>query len=77
MVTRASGLRMGVGRFSRPRRVVGLLAMLDVRLDTTRRIESDWEVPPAAGVLQLLVPSMVVGEIIYCRCVADGLPVMY
>jgi len=51
MVARASGLGMGVGRVSRPRRGVGVLAMPDARLDTTRRFESVCEVPPGAGVL--------------------------
>jgi hypothetical protein len=35
MIARTSGLRMGVGRFSRPVREVGVLAMLDAGLDTT------------------------------------------
>jgi len=63
---------MGVGRFSRPLREVGVLAMPDAGLDTTRRIESVCEVPLGAGVLQLLVPGVGVGVSIDCRCVADG-----
>jgi len=47
MIARASGLGMGVGRFSRPRRGVGVITMPDAGLDTTRRVE----VPPDAGVL--------------------------
>jgi len=35
MIARASGLGMGVGGLSRPLRGVGVLAMLDARLDTT------------------------------------------
>ena len=35
MIVRASGLGMGVGRFSRLLRGVGVLAMSDVGLDTT------------------------------------------
>jgi hypothetical protein len=75
MVARASGLGMGVARFSRPRRGVGVLAMPDARLDTTRRVESVCEVPPGAGVLRLLLPGMAVGVIIDRRCVADGVTV--
>ena len=75
MVARASGLGMGVGRFSRPLRGVGVLAMPDARLDTTRRVESVCEVPPGAGVLRLLVPGMAVGVFIDRRCVADGVEV--
>jgi hypothetical protein len=72
MIVRASGLEMGVGRFSRPWRGVGLLAMPDVRLVTTWLVESVCEVPLGAGVLRLLVPYMAVGEIIDRCCVADG-----
>jgi hypothetical protein len=75
MVAQASGLGMGVGRFSRPRSGVGVLAMLDTRLDTTRCVESVCEVPPGAGVLRQLVPGMAVGVIIDHRCVADGVTV--
>jgi len=75
MVARASGVGMRVGRFSRRRRGVRVLGMLDVRLNTTRRIESVCEVPPGAGVLRLLVPRIVVGVIIDRRCVADGVEV--
>ena len=51
MIAWALGSGMGVGRFSRPLRGVGVLAMPDARLDTTRRVESACEVPPCAGVL--------------------------
>jgi hypothetical protein len=47
MIARASGLGMALGRFSRPLRGVGVLAMPDDRLYTTRHVE----VPPGAGVL--------------------------
>jgi hypothetical protein len=47
MIARASGLGMGIGRFSRPRRGVGVITMPDAGLDTTQRVE----VPPGAGVL--------------------------
>jgi len=40
MIARASGLGMGVGRFSRPLRGVGVLAMPDAGRDITRRVES-------------------------------------
>jgi hypothetical protein len=42
---------MGVGRFSRPLRGVGVLAMPDAGLDTTRRVESVCVIPLGAGVL--------------------------
>jgi hypothetical protein len=75
MVTRASGFGMGVGRFSRLQRGVGVLAMPDARLDTTRHVESVCEVPPGAGVLRLLVPGIVVGVMIDEGCVADRVTV--
>ena len=58
MIMRASGLGMGVGRFSRPLRGVGVLAILDAGPDTTRRVESVCMVPLGAGVLRLLVPGV-------------------
>ena len=54
---------MGVGRFSRLQRGVGVLAMLEAGLDTTRRVESICMIPLGAGVLRLLVPGMAVGVI--------------
>jgi hypothetical protein len=75
MITRASGFAMGVGRLSRPLRGVGVLAMPDAGLDTTRHVESVCMVPLGAGVLRLPVPGMVVRVIIDFRCVADGLEV--
>jgi hypothetical protein len=42
MIVRASGSGMGVGRFSRPLRGVGVIAMPNAGLDATRRVE----VPP-------------------------------
>jgi len=68
MIAWAAGLGMGVGRFLRPRRGVGVLTMLDAGLDTMRRVE----VPPVAGVLPLLVPSVAVGVYIDRCWVADG-----
>jgi len=72
MIARASGLRIGVGRFSRPLRGVGVLAILDAGLDTTRHVESVWKVPLGTGVLRLLVPGVAVGVFIDRRSVADG-----
>jgi len=66
---------MRIGRFSRPLRGVGVLAMPDAALDTTRRIESVGKVPPGAGVLRLLIPGMAVGVFIDRRSVADGVEV--
>jgi len=40
MIVRASGLGMGVGRFSRQLRGVGVLAMPDAALNAMRCIES-------------------------------------
>jgi len=62
---------MGVGRYSRLLRGVQVLALPNVGLDTTQHVESVSEVPPGAGVLKLLVPSMVVGVCIDRHCVAD------
>jgi len=63
---------MGVGRFSRPLRGVGVQAMPDAELDTARRVESFCKVPPGAGVLRLLVTGVAVGVFIDCRSSADG-----
>jgi hypothetical protein len=51
MIARAAGLALRVGGFSRLRRGVGVIAIPNAGLDTTRRVE----VPPGAGVLRLLV----------------------
>jgi len=72
MIARASGFGMRVGRFSRPLRGVGVLAMSDAELDTKRRVESVCMVPLGAGVLRLLVPGVAVGVCIDRRCVVDG-----
>jgi hypothetical protein len=71
MIARASGLGMGVGRFSRPLRGVGVIAMPNAGLDTMRRVA----VPPGAGVLRLLGTGVAVGVFIDRRCVADGVEV--
>jgi len=60
MITRASGIGMWVGRFSRRLRGVGVLAMLDAAPYTTRCVESVSDVPLGAGVLRLLVPGVAV-----------------
>jgi len=57
MVQQASDLGMGIGRFSRLLRKVGVLAMLNVKQDTTQQVATDCQVPPAAGVQRLLVPG--------------------
>jgi len=75
MFARTSGLEMGVGKFSTPLRAMGVLVMPDRGLDTTRRVESVCVILLGAGVLRLVVPDMVVGVIIDCRCVADGVEV--
>jgi hypothetical protein len=72
MIAWASGLGMGVGRFSKPVRGVGVLAMLDAGLDTMRRVESVCKGRPGARVLRPLVTGMVVGGLIDPRSVADG-----
>ena len=51
MIAWASGLGMGVGRFSTWLKGVGVQAMPDVGLDTTRHVESVCEVPPGVSVL--------------------------
>jgi hypothetical protein len=73
MIARASGLGMGVGRFSRPLERVEVIAMLNAELQTNQCVE----VPPGAGVLQLLVTGVAVGEFIDSHCVVDGVPVAY
>ena len=73
MIALASGFGMGVCRFSKLLRGVGVLAMPDAGLDTTRRVE----VPQGAGVLRLLVPGVPVGVIIDHRCVADRVEVTH
>jgi hypothetical protein len=75
MIAHASGFGMGVGRFARPLRGVGVLAMPDAGLDTTRHVESVCVIPLGAGVLRLLVPGMAVGVSIDPRCVADAVEV--
>jgi hypothetical protein len=75
MIARASGSGMGVGRFSRPLGGVGVLAMPDEGLDTTRHIESVCVILVGAGELRLVVPGVAVGVSMDCRCVADGVEV--
>jgi len=77
MIARVSGFGMGVGKFPRPLRGVGVLAMPDAGLDITRCVESVCMVPLGAGVLRLLVHGVAVGVIIDRRCVADGVEVMH
>ena len=76
MIARASGFGIGVGRFSRALRGVGVLAMPDAGLDTTQHVESVCIVSLRAGVLRLFVPGGAVGVIIDRCCVACGVEVM-
>ena len=75
MVMLVSGLVMRVGRFSRLLTGVGVLTLPGARVDTTCHVESVCDVPPGAGVLQLLVCRMAVGVIVDHRCIADGVEV--
>jgi len=49
MIMPASGIGMGVGRFSRLLRGVGVLARPDAGLDTMQHVESVCETPPGGG----------------------------
>jgi len=71
MIAQGSRLGMGVGRFSRPLRGVGVLAMPDAGPDTIPHVQSVCEVPLGAGVLRLLGPGVAVGVIIDRGSVAD------
>jgi hypothetical protein len=73
MIVWASGLGMGVGKFSRPRRRVGVITIPDVGLDTTQHVE----VPLGTGVLHLLVPGVAFGVFVDHRCVADRVEVTH
>jgi len=75
IIAGASGFGLGVGWFSRPLRGVGVLALPDAGLDTTRCVESFCVIPLGAGVLRLLVPGVAVGVSIGCCCVADWVEV--
>jgi hypothetical protein len=67
MIAWAFGSEMGVGKFWRPLRRVGVLAMPKKGLNTMGCIESRCEIPPGAG-----EPRIAVGVFIDHRCVADG-----
>jgi len=56
---------------------VGVLAMLDAGLNTTRCVDCVREDPPGAGVLRLLVPGIAVGVFNDHRSVADWVEVMH
>lgn len=71
-----TGFGMGVGRFSRLLRVVGVLTLWKAGRDKTGCIESTCEVPLATVVLWLLVPSMAVGVLIDRHNVAGQVEVM-
>jgi hypothetical protein len=72
MIQQASGSGLGVGRCSRLLRGVGVLAMPDAGLHTTRRVESISKVPQGAGVLPLHITGMAVGVFIDHHSGADG-----
>jgi len=71
MIPRATEFGTGVGRFSRPLREVGVIAIPDAELDTMQQVA----VLSGAGVLQRPVPRRVVGVFIARRSVADGVEV--
>ena len=71
MIAQAHGLGMEVGRFSRPLKGVGVIAMPDEGMNTMQYIEA----PLGAGELRLLVPGLAVGVFIHRCCVADGVEV--
>jgi len=75
LITRASGFGMGVGRFPRPLRGVGVLAMPGVGLDTIQQFESVCMVLLRAALLRLLGPGVAVEVIIDRGCVVDGVEV--
>jgi hypothetical protein len=77
MIARPSGFGMGVSRVSRLLRGVGVLAMPDTGLDTTRHVESVCMVLVGGGVLRLLVPSVAVGVMIDRRCEGNGVEVRH
>jgi hypothetical protein len=54
-----------------------VLAIPDMGLDTTLHIQSIIDTPLGADVQQQFEPSIVVGGFIDCRCVVDGVVVMY
>jgi hypothetical protein len=51
MIARASVLMIGVGRFSRPLKAVGVLATPDAGLDTKQCVESVCKFTTGAGVV--------------------------
>jgi hypothetical protein len=71
MITRASGLGIGVGWSSRSLRGVGVIEMPIAGLGTMQRVE----LPPGAGVVRLLETGMAVGVYIDGRSVADWVEV--
>ena len=77
MIAQASGLAMGVGRFSRLLGGMVVLEMPDARLNTTQWVDSACEVPPGGGVLRLLVSGIAVGIFIDLHCVVGGVEVTH
>jgi hypothetical protein len=72
MIARDSRLSIGVRWFSRPLIEMGEIEMPNAGQNETRCIE----VPPGAGVLQLLVPSIAVAVFVDRYCVADRVEVL-
>jgi hypothetical protein len=66
---------MGVGRFPRLVREVGVLAMPDAGLNIMQQVESVSMVPLADGLLRLLVARVAGGVIIDHCCVLEGVDV--
>ena len=73
----ASGFRMGVARISKALPRLAVQGMREAGLDTLQHVESLWILPQRGGVLRLLVPSMAVGVISHCLCVADRVEVAH
>jgi len=71
MIARAAGFGMRVVSFWSLLRGVGGLTMLDKGLDATQQVQSVCEHPLSAGGVWLVVPGLVLGVLIACRCVAD------
>jgi hypothetical protein len=77
MIAWICGLGMRVSRYTRSLWGVGVLAMPDMGLGTTRHVESVFEVPRGACQQRLVAPSMGVGVFVRCRCVADTVEVTH
>lgn len=67
---------MEVDRISRELKGLGEVAMPDAGLEATRRVEAVCNVPPVAGVLQLLEPGVAAGGFFHHRSVAHRVKAM-